>query len=90
MDIQRMLDEAKVQYDKGSMWKFNKILHSILDETEDQSEFPGVYIVVETHGGPEYATVCLDEDGEVVTFDSRKDARKFADEECQMGILVEV
>lgn len=90
MDIQRMIDEAKVQYDKGSMWKFNKILHSILDETEDQSEFSGVYIVVETHGGPEYAAVCLDEDGEVATFDSRKKAREFADEECQMGILVEV
>ena len=49
-----------------------------------------MYIVIETHGGPEYAIVCTNEDGENKVFDRAADAHKFADNECQKGIVVEV
>lgn len=47
------------------------------------------YIVLETHGGPEYAIVVMDEDGNNKVFDNLEDARKEADE-CQAGIVVEI
>jgi len=50
----------------------------------------GQYVVIEAHGGAEYAIVCMDEDGNNIVFDSEQEARKFADEECQYGIVVEV
>lgn len=50
----------------------------------------GQFIVIEAHGGAEYAIVCMDEDGNTIVFNSEQEAQRFADEECQYGIVVEV
>lgn len=47
------------------------------------------YIVLETHGGPEYAIVVTDEDGNNKVFGNLEEAQKEADE-CQEGVVVEV
>ena len=48
-----------------------------------------MYIVIETHGGPEYAVICMDEFGNNLIFDTIEEAQKEADN-CQYGIIVEV
>jgi hypothetical protein len=45
------------------------------------------YIVIETHGGPEYAIIVTDEDGNNKIFDTKEDAQIEADD-CQDGIVV--
>ena len=52
-------------------------------------EYPRQYIVLETHGGPEYAIVVTDEDGNNKVFDNYKDAKEEADN-CQDGVVVEL
>ena len=47
------------------------------------------YLVLEIHGGPEYATICTDTDGNTLVFDNRKDAEAEASE-CQDGLIVEI
>ena len=47
------------------------------------------YIVIEVHGGPEYAAICVDENGENVVFDSREDAEEYA-KDWQDAIVVEL
>jgi hypothetical protein len=47
------------------------------------------YIVLELHGGPEYAAIVTDEDGNNRVFESRKDAKAEASD-CQDGLVVEV
>jgi hypothetical protein len=48
-----------------------------------------MYIVIETHGGPEYAIIVMDEDGNNKIFDDYNKALKEANE-CQDGIVVEL
>jgi hypothetical protein len=48
-----------------------------------------MYIVIEMHGGPEYATICMDTDGNNKVFDNIEDATKEADN-CQDGFVLEV
>ena len=45
------------------------------------------YIVIETHGGPEYAIIVMDEDGNNKIFDSEEEAQTEADH-CQDGIVI--
>lgn len=47
------------------------------------------YIVVETHGGPEYAVIVTDIDGNNLVFENREEAEAEADD-CQDGIIVEI
>lgn len=48
------------------------------------------YIVLETHGGAEYAAIVTNEDdGANKVFDTREEAQKEADE-CQDGVVVEL
>jgi hypothetical protein len=47
------------------------------------------YIVLELHGGPEYATIVTDEDGNNRVFDNREDAETEA-ADCQDGLVVEI
>ena len=47
------------------------------------------YIVLETHGGAEYAIIVTDEDGNNKVFDDFDDAQHEADD-CQDGIVVEI
>jgi hypothetical protein len=47
------------------------------------------YIVLELHGGPQYAAVCTDEDGNTLVFDNREDAEAEA-ADCQDGLIVEI
>ncbi len=49
-----------------------------------------MWIVIEALGGPEYAIVCADMDGTNYVFYSEESASKFAKEECQNGIVVQV
>ena len=49
-----------------------------------------MFIVIETHGGSQYAIICIDEQGENMLFSTEPEAQNFADEECQDGIIVEV
>jgi hypothetical protein len=47
------------------------------------------FIVIETHGGPEYAAIVTDQDGDNLVFDSTAEAQAEADD-CQAGIIVEI
>jgi predicted Fe-Mo cluster-binding NifX family protein len=47
------------------------------------------YIVIETHGGAEYATIVTDENGENKVFDVFEEAEKEA-EECQEGRIIQI
>lgn len=47
------------------------------------------YLVLETFGGPEYAIIVTNEDGENKVFDTFDDAKAEADD-CQDGIVVAV
>lgn len=48
-----------------------------------------MFIVLETHGGAEYATIVTEEDGLNKVFETRKEAEDEA-ADCQDGIIVEV
>lgn len=48
-----------------------------------------LYIVIEMHGGAEYATICTDEEGNNKIFDTKEEAQVEADD-CQDGRVVEV
>lgn len=48
-----------------------------------------MYIVIECHGGPEYAIICTDEEGCNLVFETEKAADKYA-EYCHDPIIVEV
>ncbi|HEY2581974.1 MAG TPA: hypothetical protein VGI43_09210 [Mucilaginibacter sp.] len=47
------------------------------------------YIIIETHGGPEYAIIVTDEQGNNLVFDSRSEAESEA-ADCQDGIVIEL
>ena len=47
------------------------------------------YIVIEKHGGPQYATIVTNEDGDVRVFDTLNDAVIECDD-CQDGQIVEI
>lgn len=47
------------------------------------------FIVIECHGGAEYAAICTDENGNNLVFENYDDAKKEADD-CQDGIIVEL
>ena len=49
-----------------------------------------MYIVLETHGGAAYATVCMDEDGYTKVFEDRKSAEHYANTECLDGRAVRI
>lgn len=46
-----------------------------------------MYIVIEKHGGAEYATICTNEQGENLVFETAEEAQAEADN-CQHGIVV--
>lgn len=46
-----------------------------------------MYIVIETHGGAEYATIVTNEDGSNKVFDHWKEAHNEADD-CQDGLVI--
>ena len=48
-----------------------------------------MYLVIETFGGAEYATIVTDEDGNNKVFEFRELAQLEADE-CQEGVVVEI
>lgn len=48
-----------------------------------------MYIVIETHGGPEYATIVTDSDGNNMVFDTIREAEWEATL-CQAGIVVKI
>jgi hypothetical protein len=45
------------------------------------------YIVIETFGGPEYAIITMDEDGNNLVFDEYDQAEQEA-KNCQQGLVV--
>jgi len=47
------------------------------------------YIVIECHGGAEYAIVVTNENGENKVFDTQEEAQAEADD-CQNGIVVPI
>ena len=47
------------------------------------------YIVIETHGGAEYAIIVTDRDGNNLVFDTREEAEHEASD-CQVGIVIEL
>lgn len=48
-----------------------------------------MYIVIEKFGGPEYATIVTDIEGNNMIFGNKADAQLEA-EDCQDGIVVEI
>jgi|GEM_PF-969523 len=63
-----------------------KLFYLPVKEIEQQSY---QYLVLEMHGGPEYAAICTDEDGITLVFDNREDAEKEA-ADCQDGLVVKI
>ena len=47
------------------------------------------YIVIETHGGPEYAIIVTDTDGNNLVFETPEEAETEA-ADCQDGLVVEM
>jgi hypothetical protein len=47
------------------------------------------FIIIETHGGAEYAAIATNENGENLTFDHRPEAEEYASD-FQSPIIVEV
>lgn len=47
------------------------------------------FIVIECHGGAQYAAICTDEDGNNLVFDDREAAETEA-ADCQDGFVVEL
>ncbi|MEO7216341.1 hypothetical protein [Mucilaginibacter sp.] len=47
------------------------------------------FIVIETHGGAEYAAIVTDEDGNNLVFDECDEAEAEASD-CQAGLVVEL
>ncbi|MFD0792016.1 hypothetical protein ACFQZX_00225 [Mucilaginibacter litoreus] len=47
------------------------------------------FIIIETHGGPEYAAVVTDADGNNLVFENREDAEAEA-ADCQDGLIIEI
>jgi len=47
------------------------------------------YLIIETHGGPEYAIIVTDKDGNNLVYETREEAEnEVAD--CQDGVIVEL
>lgn len=46
-----------------------------------------MFIVIENHGGPEYATIVTDKQGNNRVFNTQEEAQKEANE-CQDGIVI--
>jgi len=67
-----------------------KFKHAItLFYLPDQPVGNSNYIVLELHGGPEYAAIVTDENGNNRVFEKRKDAEVEA-ADCQDGLIVEL
>lgn len=66
-----------------------KTLKKLGEEINMTGDYIGTYIVLECHGGPEYAIVVTDEDGNNKVFTSYSEAKKEADQ-CQDGLVVEI
>ncbi len=48
-----------------------------------------MFIIIETHGGPEYARVVTDGNGYNVVFDTKPEAEAYALENCQRGVVLD-
>ena len=48
-----------------------------------------MFIVIEIHGGAEYATIVTDQDGNNLVFDNYSEAETEA-KDCQVGIVIEL
>jgi hypothetical protein len=48
-----------------------------------------MYIVIETFGGPQYAIIATDQDGNNLVFETREEAETEAND-CQDGLVVEL
>lgn len=48
-----------------------------------------MYIIIETHGGPQYAIIVTDQDGNNLVFETREDAETEA-ADCQDGIIIKL
>lgn len=49
-----------------------------------------MYIVLETHGGAAYVTICLDHTGTHFVFDNLSSAVHYANTECLDGLTVRI
>jgi hypothetical protein len=47
------------------------------------------YLIIEIHGGPEYAIIVTDQNGNNLVFENREDAEAEA-QDCQEGLTVEL
>lgn len=47
------------------------------------------FILIETHGGPEYAIIVTDTDGNNLVFETLQEAEKEAGD-CQDGLIIEL
>ena len=60
-----------------------------MQNLQQNDAFLSTYIVLECHGGPEYAIVVTDKNGNNKVFTSYTEAKKEADN-CQDGLVVEI
>lgn len=47
------------------------------------------YIIIERHGGPEYAAIVTDQDGNNQVFDSYEEAQQEVDD-CQDSMIIKI
>ena len=66
------------------------IVYTIRHFTEYKflKEVNEMFIVVECHGGAEFAIVCTDINGDNLIFDTKEVAEDYANNECQNGVAV--
>ncbi len=49
-----------------------------------------MWIVIEAHGGAEVASICVDEDGINLTFETQQEALDYVETECLDGMAIEI
>lgn len=74
---------------KAQSPKFKLAIELFYLPVRPDNDVSGTYIVLELHGGPQYAGVVTDQDGNNRIFDNRKDAEAEA-ADCQDGLVVEI
>ena len=48
-----------------------------------------MFVVIENHGGANYAAICINENGENMVFSTESEAAEYA-KDCQEGVVIEL
>jgi hypothetical protein len=93
------MDSRELNQDATDAGNFFKSRRKAADDLEEEFPFPDysdtinlntmAFIVIECHGGPQYAIICIDQEGNNLVFETEYEAQVEADN-CQDGRVVEL